>query len=107
MKKANTKEDKKLAKSKQDFCVYLTKSINSTVTTTPMDPGKDFKCVEAKNYVTKIIAHTDKLLANQSGKLGKIKIFLKFVLQTNTVVFVLTSHLLMLGHRFILVWKDY
>ena len=68
MKKSNKKDtDKQLAKSKQDFYVALTKSINSTETTTPMDPGKDLKCRIAKNYVATILRNTDKLIVNKSG----------------------------------------
>lgn len=68
MKKSNKKDtDKQLAKSKQDFYVALTKAVNATDTTTPMDPGSDQKCKIAKNYVASILRNTDKLIDNKSG----------------------------------------
>ena len=64
-----TEADKsnKLGKKKRDLYIAVTKAVNKTATTTPLDPGKSGNCDQAKYLTSAIQKNVVKLVENKSG----------------------------------------
>ena len=65
VKKGNNTNGTKNSKTKLDFYIKLTKGVNKTETTTPLESRN--KCQAAKNWVSTVEANITKLTTKKSG----------------------------------------
>ena len=74
-KKESTKEPAKppvSARTKHDLCVYITKKVNMTATTTPLDPLND--CKQFTNLLAKYEKKTAEMLVEHTGDRSEVNL---------------------------------